>query len=144
MTTDLATLAEVINQAWNSHSIENVLPYYSPKYVGSDVGQPAPLQGHKALRNMLERYWQAFPDLHFVVTDKVIQASRATIVWAAEGTHQGPIMNIPPTWHKVRVSGVSVIDVQDGFVVRGQHIWDLAGMLRYLGLLPDLQPTDEL
>ncbi len=142
MTTDLASLADVINQAWNSHNIENVLRFYSPEYVGSDVGQPAPLQGHKALRTMLERYWQAFPDLQFVVTDKIIQASRATIVWTAEGTHQGPIMNIPATGHKVHVKGVSVIDVQGGLVVRGQHIWDLAGMLRYLGLLPDLQPTE--
>jgi steroid delta-isomerase-like uncharacterized protein len=138
MTTDLATYADIINHAWNSHNIENVLRFYSKEYVGSDVGQPAPLQGHEGLRTMVERYWRAFPDLQFLVTDKVIQASRATIVWVAEGTHQGPIMNIPATGHKVRVSGVSVIDVQDGFVLRGQHIWDLAGMLRQIGLLPEL------
>ena len=53
-------------------------------------------------------------------------------------------MNIPATGHRVRVSGVSLIDVQDGFVVRGQHIWDLAGMLRHMGLLPDLQSTESM
>jgi steroid delta-isomerase-like uncharacterized protein len=139
MTTDLATYADIINQAWNSHDIEKVLRFYSSQYVGEDVGQAFLLRGHEGIRAMLENYWQAFPDLQFTVTDTVTQDSRMTIVWIAEGTHQGTIMNIPPTGHRVEVRGVSVIDVEDGLVVRGQYIWDLAGMLRHMGLLPELQ-----
>jgi steroid delta-isomerase-like uncharacterized protein len=138
MTADLATYADVINRAWNSHDIERVLSFYSPDYVGSDVGQPRLQRGHAGMRAMLEQYWCAFPDLRFSVTHTVVQGGRVAILWVAEGTHQGPIMNIPPTGHKVEVRGVSVIDVQDGLVVRGQYIWDLAGMLRHMGLLPDL------
>ena len=141
MTSDLATYADSINQAWNSHDIERVLSFYSTDYVASDVGQSALQRGHQGLREMLETYWRAFPDLKFIVTDRVIEGSRAVIVWVAEGTHQGPILNIPPTGHLVEVRGVSVIDVQDGLVVRGQYIWDLAGMLRHMGLLPELQST---
>ena len=139
MTTDLTAFANTINQAWNSHNIEDVLHFYSPEYVGNDVGQPTPQQGHHGLREMLQSYWSAFPDLHFRVTDTVVEDSRLAIVWVAEGTHQGPIMNIPPTGHKVQVRGMSVINVQNGLVVRGQYIWDMAGMLRNLGLLPELQ-----
>jgi steroid delta-isomerase-like uncharacterized protein len=140
MSPDLATYAETINQAWNSHDMESVLRFYSPEYVGSDVGQPTPQRGHQGLREMLQTYWRAFPDLQFVVTARIIETSRVVIVWVAEGTHQGPIMNIPPTGHKVQVSGISVIDVENGLVVRGQYIWDMAGMLRHMGLLPEL-PT---
>jgi steroid delta-isomerase-like uncharacterized protein len=138
MTTDLATFADVITQAWNSHDMEKVLRFYSSHYVGEDVGQAFLLRGHAGVRAMLENYWQAFPDLEFTVTDTVIQDSRIAIVWMAEGTHQGTIMNIPQTGHRVEVSGVSIIDVKDGLVVRGQYIWDLAGMLRHMGLLPEL------
>lgn len=138
MTTDLANYADIINQAWNSHDIESVLRFYSPNYVGSDVGQPTPQRGHQGLREMLQTYWDAFPDLQFRVTDRVIEDSSLAIVWVAEGTHQGPIMNIPATGHKVQVRGMSVINVENGLVVRGQYVWDLAGMLRHIGLLPDL------
>jgi steroid delta-isomerase-like uncharacterized protein len=138
MTTNLATYADMINQAWNSHDIEKALSFYSPEYVGDDVGQASLLRGHEGLRAMLEIYWQAFPDLQFRVTDRLIQDSRLVVVWVAEGTHQGTIMNIPPTGHKVEVRGVSIIDVENGKVVRGQYIWDLAGMLRHMGLLPEL------
>jgi steroid delta-isomerase-like uncharacterized protein len=138
MTTNLATFADVINQAWNSHDIAEVLRFYSSDYVAEDVGQAFLLRGHEGIRAMLENYWQAFPDLEFTVTDTVIQDSRIAIVWMADGTHQGTIMNIPPTGHRVQVRGVSIIDVEDELVVRGQYIWDLAGMLRHMGLLPEL------
>ena len=138
MTTDLATYVDNISQAWNSHDIESVLSFYAPDCVGSDVGQADILRGHQGLRTMLERYWRAFPDLKFVVTDKIVQDSRVVIVWVAEGTHQGPIMNIPPTGHKVEVRGMSIIDVENDLIVRGQYVWDLAGMLRHMGLLPEL------
>jgi len=138
MTPDLATYADTINQAWNSHDMERVLTFYSPDYVGSDVGQADLLRGRANLRAILEMYWRAFPDLRFAVTNTVVQDSRVAVVWVAEGTHQGPIMNIPPTGRKVEVRGVSVIDVKDGLIVRGQYIWDLAGMLRNMGLLPEL------
>jgi steroid delta-isomerase-like uncharacterized protein len=138
MTTDLAAYTTTINRAWNSHNIENVLSLYSPDCIGSDVGQASILRGREGVRSMLEMYWNAFPDLQFAITDTIVQDSRVAVVWVAEGTHQGTIMNIPPTGHKVEVRGVSVIDVKDGLVVRGQYIWDLAGMLRHMGLLPEL------
>ena len=138
MTSDLATYADTINRAWNSHDIEKVLNFYSSEYVGEDVGQASLLHGHEGLRAMLEMYWRAFPDLQFAVMEAVVQDSRVAIVWVAEGTHQGTIMNIPPTGHRVEVRGVSIINVKDGRVVSGQHIWDLAGMLRHMGLLPEL------
>ena len=138
MTTDLATYAEMINEAWNSHDIEKVLSFYSPEYVGDDVGQASLLRGHEGLRAMLEQYWSAFPDLRFKVISTLVEGDHLAIVWIGEGTHQGTIMNIPPTGHKVEVRGVSIIDVENGKVVRGQYIWDLAGMLRHMGLLPEL------
>jgi steroid delta-isomerase-like uncharacterized protein len=138
MTADLAIFANIINRAWNSHDIEKALGYYSADFLGSDVGIAQPLRGHAGLRAMLENYWAAFPDLKFTITHTVVEGCRAVLVWQAEGTHQGPIMKIPPTGRRIRVRGVSIIDVENGLVVRGQYIWDLAGLLRHLGLLPDL------
>ena len=138
MTINLTAYAETINEAWNSHDIEKVLSFYSPEYIGDDIGQSSLLRGHDGLRAMLETYWQAFPDLQFRVIDRLIQDSRLVVVWVAEGTHRGTIMNIPPTGHKVEVRGVSIIEVENGLIVRGQYVWDMAGMLRHMGLLPEL------
>ena len=138
MYSDLATYADTISQAWNSHDMEKVLPFYSPDYIAEDVGQAFLLRGHEGVRAMLDTYWRAFPDLEFTVTDAVVQDGRLALIWMAEGTHRGTIMNIPPTGRRVVVRGVSILDLQDGLVVRGRYIWDLAGMLRHMGLLPEL------
>jgi steroid delta-isomerase-like uncharacterized protein len=138
MTTDLVTFADVVNQAWNSHDPESVLRLYSPDYVGDDVGHASLLHGQEGLRALLKTYWKAFPDLRFVCKDCIIQDSRLVTVWVAQGTHQGTILNIPPTGHRVEVKGMSIIDVKDGLIIRGQSIWDMAGMLRHMGLLPEL------
>ena len=103
MTPDLATYADSITQAWNSHDIERVLSFYSDDYVASDVGRAALQRGHPGLRDMLEACWRAFPDLKFQVIERVIERTRVAIVWVAEGTHHGSFMNIPPTGHLVMV-----------------------------------------
>ena len=138
MTTDLIAFAKTFNDAWNSHDMENILRFYAPDCVSDDVGQASQLHGREGLRSMLELYWKAFPDLRFKITDTVVQDSRLAIAWMAEGTHEGTIMNIPPTGHQVEVRGMSIVDVQDGMVVRAQYLWDMAGMLRHMGLLPQL------
>jgi steroid delta-isomerase-like uncharacterized protein len=96
MTTNLAIYADTLNQAWNSHDIEKVLGFYSPDYIADDVGLDSLLRGHGGLREMLQTYWRAFPDLEIAVTDMVIEGSRVATAWVAAGTHQGTIMNIPP------------------------------------------------
>jgi len=127
-----------LTDAWNSHEIDVVLTYYSEDYEGVDIAEARVQHGRVAVKEMLLRYWQAFPDLYFTVQSTVAEENRIAISWSAEGTHRGQIMHIPPTGHRVEVKGISVIEVKDGVVVRGQYIWDMAGMLRHIGLLPEL------
>ncbi len=47
-------------------------------------------------------------------------------------------MNIPATSHRVRVRVASLIVLEDDKIRRGLRIWDLAGLLRDLKLLPEL------
>jgi steroid delta-isomerase-like uncharacterized protein len=138
MSADLATYASLINTAWNSHDIEKVLSFYAPECISDDVGQAALLHGREDLRVLLTAYWKAFPDLQFSVMDIIVEDKRLAIAWVAQGTHQGTIMNIPPTGHRVQVRGMSMLHVKDGLVVHAQYIWDIAGMLRHMGLLPEL------
>jgi predicted ester cyclase len=81
-------------------------------------------------------YRRAFPDLHIGSDDLVIQDDCAAS-WILTGTHRGVIMNIPPTGRVVRLRGISMIHFENGLVTRAVRVWDLAGMLRTFGLLPD-------
>jgi steroid delta-isomerase-like uncharacterized protein len=125
-------------EAWNAHDVGRIEAFYAPDYEGEDVGLAGPQRGpHSASRNM-ERYLRAFPDLRFVEQDLIVQGDRAVLVWKAHGTHRGRLMNIPPTGRRVAVRGTSVLTFEEGKIVRGLYVWDVAGLLRSIGLLPEL------
>ncbi len=125
-------------QAWNDHNIHGILSFYSPDCEGKDVGLPTVQRGQQAIEQVVTEYLSAFPDIRFSQMDMVIQKNRTAISWVAEATHQGVLMKIPPTWRKVSVRGVTLLTFENGKVTRMESIWDVAGLLRDLGLLPDL------
>ena len=47
-------------------------------------------------------------------------------------------MHIPPTGLRVSVLGTSLVALHGGKIRRALRIWDLAGLLRDLKLLPEL------
>jgi steroid delta-isomerase-like uncharacterized protein len=124
--------------AWNSHDVEQVMSYYAPNYVGVDVGQATPEHGPDGKRDTVLRYLAAFPDLYFSVESAITQGDMVAVSWIATGTHNGPYMRIPPTGRGINVRGVSMLTIAEGKIAHGVYIWDVAGLLRGIGLLPDL------
>jgi steroid delta-isomerase-like uncharacterized protein len=124
--------------AWNAHNVERIKTFYAPEYEGVDVGQAEPQLGPQGIYQTARRLLQAFPDLRFVEEETVVQEDRAALIWTAHGTHKGKLMRIPPTEREVVVRGTSLLTVENGKIVRGLYIWDVAGLLRSIGLLPEL------
>jgi steroid delta-isomerase-like uncharacterized protein len=131
-------LVEDLLAAWNAHDTERITMFYAPEYEGVDVGEAEPQRGPHGIARSVERYLQAFPDLRFVEEDVVVQGDRAVLVWTAHGTHGGKLMHIPPTGRKIAVRGISVLTIEDGKITHGLYVWDAAGLLRAIGLLPEL------
>ncbi len=124
--------------AWNAHDVDGMLSLLSPDYEGSDVCQASPQRGRDQTRQVIEKYLNAFPDLRFTPEELIIQENHIAIRWSARGTHKGTVLHIPPTGKVVTVCGVSLFTVEDNKIRRGRHIWDVAAMLREMGLLPEL------
>jgi steroid delta-isomerase-like uncharacterized protein len=125
-------------ETWNAHDLGRLEAFYALDYEGSDVGQAGPQRGPQSVSQSLERYLRAFPDLRFVEKDLIVQGERAVLVWEARGTHAGKLMNIPPTGRRIAVCGTSLLTVDGGRISRGLYVWDVAGLLRSIGLLPEL------
>jgi steroid delta-isomerase-like uncharacterized protein len=103
-----------------------------------DVGRAAPYLGPRGAALNAEAYLRAFPDLRLTQDGVIVEGEHAVLVWTARGTHGGELMRIPPTGRTVEVRGVSVLETKDGRISRGLHVWDVAGFLRDIGLLPRL------
>ncbi|MFZ2360243.1 MAG: ester cyclase [Anaerolineae bacterium] len=125
-------------EAWNSHDLDRVAAHYSSDCYVLDVAIAQPLVGREAVRLMFEGYYMAFPDLQLTPTEIISDGDRVALFWTAQGTHQGSIMQIPPSGRAILAQGVNRLVLNQGLVCETSTIWDVAGMLRGIGLLPDL------
>ena len=125
-------------EAWNNHEVESIKGFYAPEYEGVDVAQAEPQRGSQGISQTMERYLRAFPDLHFLEEETIIQDNHVVLVWTAQGTHRGELMRIPTTGRKISVRGISLLTVENRRITHGLYVWDVAGLLRAIGLLPEL------
>lgn len=132
-----ALMTELI-AGWNAHDPERVERCYTPDCEEIDVAAREPMRGSAMIRKLMKYYLRGFPDVVVTMDDLVCHDDKASLVWTFRGTHSGRFMNIPPTGRKVEVRGATMITVCNGRVHRVLRIWDLAGLLRDLGLLPEL------
>jgi steroid delta-isomerase-like uncharacterized protein len=135
---DVRQTAVALLDAWNSHDLSRITALYAPDYEGTDVGWPSPRHGPEQVCRGWQRYLAAFPDLQFSLDEIVADDEHVAIGWTASGTHEGLLMNIPPTRRRITVRGASLCRFVNGQLKRAVHVWDVAGLLRTIGLLPDL------
>ncbi|HMQ47292.1 MAG TPA: ester cyclase [Saprospiraceae bacterium] len=127
-----------LTTAWNQQNRQKILAFYDNNYHGEESSDPHEQYGLASVQGMLEKFFSAFPDLVIQPIDWVGNGSKLSLYWEAKGTHKGSILNIPPTGKPIRVRGVSFLNIQDNKIKHAKHLWDMAGMLRHLGLLPAL------
>jgi steroid delta-isomerase-like uncharacterized protein len=137
MSSSVHQLATDLMAAWNAHDAERVALLHAVDFVGVDVSQSRQLQGRDAFRASTQRFMGALPDLHFV-NELLVDQQRVAVIWELQATHHGHFMRIPPTGRRFVVRGVSTLTVVDGLFAHGLYIWDVAGFLRAVGLLPEL------
>lgn len=138
MTRHLEKFVADLIAAWNAHDIERLASLYAPDYEEMDVAQAKPQLGRDGIRRTAMAYLRAFPDLQVTLNEVVIDDNRVAMAWTWCGTHRGTMMNIPPTGRNVTVRGTSFLTIEDSQIRRGLRVWDMAGLLRSIGLLPEL------
>jgi steroid delta-isomerase-like uncharacterized protein len=71
---------------------------------------------------------RAFPDLATRVEDVVVDeaAGRVAVRWSSLGTNREAFMGIGPTGSKTPITGIEIIEVRDGQIVRRWGEWDIS------------------
>ncbi len=133
-----APLIDELLKAVNAHDPDRLLEFYAADYEGLDVSRALRYYGPEGARGTFDAWFRAFPDVSMVSREVCVEAGQIAFFWMAVGTHQGVFMSVPPTGRHVEVCGFSLLTLRHGKIARGLHLWDMAGLLRSMRLLPDL------
>jgi steroid delta-isomerase-like uncharacterized protein len=103
-------------------------------YAARIGGAPAmSREGHEAFARA---FYAAFPDMQHTVEDVFATADRVAVRFTINGTQTGAFFGMPPSGRRVTVSANILMRVADGKVRELVGVFDEAGLLRQLGVLP--------
>jgi steroid delta-isomerase-like uncharacterized protein len=141
-TQDNIRLDDEFIAAWNAHDADRALALLSNDVVWQDVASPEPLRGKPAIRQYLQGWFTAFPDLNATVKNRVVTEDQVAAEVAFTGTNNGPLQMmpgapaIPATGKKVMGKGTYFVRVRNGRGVEVHTYPDAAGLMMQLGMMP--------
>lgn len=126
--------------AWDTHNVDRALSILSDDVVWYDVGSPEPLRGKDAVRQYIQGWFKAFPDMHLEEQNRVVSNDQVAAELSFTGTNSGPLQMaagtqpLPPTGKRINGKGTYFFKVRNGKAIEVHTYPDLAGMMMQLGL----------
>jgi steroid delta-isomerase-like uncharacterized protein len=148
---DPAWLADFLPRwaaGWNSHDPDQLLALMTEDIVYDDSAWPTTMRGHADVREFLHHSWTALPDLRFAVREGPYahpSELKAAFWWDGYATHTGPLdpPGLAATGKSIEFDGADFHEYRDGKVARLRIVFDMAGIMRQLGVLPPTGGTQE-
>jgi steroid delta-isomerase-like uncharacterized protein len=134
--------------AWNSHEADRLLALMTDDIVYDDSAWPRQMRGHADVREFLKQAWTGLPDMRFEETEGSFPhptEPKAMFYWRGTATHTGPIdpPGLKPTGRSVEFEGADFHEYRDGKVCRLRIVFDMADVMRQLGVLPQAGGREE-
>jgi steroid delta-isomerase-like uncharacterized protein len=95
-------------------------------------------EGYKQL---VSKFFAAFPDLHVTVEDQIAEGDRVATRWTTRGTETGKLDGIGPTNRPATVTGICIDRIASGRIVETWINYDQMGLLEQLGVIPAQGPA---
>lgn len=136
MEANKATIRYWIEEGWNKRNAGLLDEICAADIVEHDPGGLV-IEGVEALKAHLGGLMSGMPDVHISIEDLIAEGD--VVVWRGhlEANHTGTLMNIPPTGKPISGPGLVEFRFADGKIAEVWAMYDLFGMLRQIGVIPD-------
>lgn len=130
---------DFFTRAWSKGDFSTVEQTFAPDVI--DNFDKA--QGIEVVKQLIVNFRTAFPDLKFSLDDEIAEGDKVVHRWSMSGTHQAPLMGIPPTGKHASWTGITIVRFANGKIVERWANVDVLGILQQLGIIPEQKPPVE-
>jgi predicted ester cyclase len=102
------------------------------------VLHPEEVRGAEGLKGMVEGYRTALSGLRVVIDQQFTEGDYVATRFTIRGTHDGDLMDVPPTGKDVAFTGITISRCQGGRIVEEWELTDAVGLLGQIGALPEM------
>jgi predicted ester cyclase len=126
--TVLLEFARRYTAAWCSQDAASVAAFHA-RNGSLRINGGVPAVGRTAITESVQGFMSAFPDLHILMDDLIVQGEHAVYHWTLIGTNTGA----GGTGQRVRISGFEVWKISaEGLIAESQGTFDDADYQRQL------------
>jgi steroid delta-isomerase-like uncharacterized protein len=129
-------------KAWDSHDTDTFASLFADDFEYVDDSVPAPMKSTDEIREYMEAWYRAFPDMRAKELNRVVGDDSVAAEIEFTGTNTGPMEmggnTIPPTNKTVMGRGSYIAFIRDGRIVEFRSHPDAAGIMMQLGLMPGM------
>jgi steroid delta-isomerase-like uncharacterized protein len=97
---------------------------------------PGQQQGREGLKAVLVQFRAAFPDIHWNVSEQIVEGDKVMSRFTWTGTHRDTFLGIPASGRRVEVKGVVIDRLEAGKMADSRILMDSLGMMQQLGVIP--------
>lgn len=129
---------------WNTGNLALRDTFLAANYLGHIAGDSVALD-RAGWSRRLGALRKTFPDAQFTVEDVFSEGNRVAARLTMLGTHRDTLDGLPGTGRPVRVSGMSIIHLQDGRIAESWEENDALGRSQEIRAVPKVAPpsTDQ-
>lgn len=117
-------VVKALYEAYNRHDSEAAAALYAPDGEHEDVAYGHPRRGREAIAGGLQRFFKAFPDVHWEVQDNLGNSDRAAARYVLTGTLQSDLGSVRADGQRMELRGVQILEMSSGLIQRTEDYWD--------------------
>ena len=130
-----ALIRRWLEEAWNAGNLDVYNELIHPHAARHDHRHHLGYGARPAERQrMVATIRAAIPDIHITIEDQIAEGDKVATRWTLTGTHQAPLLGVPPSGKQGAVTGLDISQIANGRLVEDWSEWDRLGFLRQLGL----------
>ena len=120
------------DEVFNKKNLNTVDELCAPGFVDHNA-PPGQGPGLKGLKDWMQQFFQAFPDLKATIHEMVAEGDIVATRLTCQGTHKGAFMGAAPTGRNVTFSALDMVRIKDGRATEVWHEGNDAVVLMELG-----------
>jgi predicted ester cyclase len=128
----------LVEEVWNKGNLNVADELFTPNYEHHDTATPDLGRGAQGEKKRATLYRSAFPDFRLSIDELLAEGETVVARCNCRGTHKGELNGIAPTGKSINISGISLVRFSGGKMAEGWINWDALGMMRQLGVAPEL------
>jgi steroid delta-isomerase-like uncharacterized protein len=131
---------DFVRRGWeeipNKKNLDALEEFYAADALWHEPDQD--VQGLEEIRQYVDLYFGAFPDINFTVEDMIAEGEKVVTRWTVRGTHQEQTEEFgPPTGRQFEVEGLTLHRLEGGKIVEEWERYDNLSFMQQLGLAPE-------